>query len=47
MKPELISRYENLRAVKNYAKSILPVGEGDGTPLQYSCIENPMDGGAC
>ena len=23
-----------------------PVGEGNGTPLQYSCLENPMDGGA-
>ena len=22
------------------------VGEGDDTPLQYSCLENPMDGGA-
>ena len=22
------------------------VGEGTGTPLQYSCLENPMDGGA-
>ena len=21
-------------------------GEGSGTPLQYSCLENPMDGGA-
>ena len=21
-------------------------GESDGTPLQYSCLENPMDGGA-
>ena len=21
------------------------IGEGDGTPLQYSCLENPMDGG--
>ena len=21
-------------------------GEGDGTPLQYSCLENLMDGGA-
>ena len=21
-------------------------GEGGGTPLQYSCLENPMDGGA-
>ena len=21
-------------------------GEGNGNPLQYSCLENPMDGGA-
>ena len=21
--------------------------EGNGNPLQYSCLENPMDGGAC
>ena len=21
-------------------------GEGNGTPLQYSCLESPMDGGA-
>ena len=21
-------------------------GEGNGTPLQYPCLENPMDGGA-
>ena len=25
---------------------MLSVGEGDGTPLQYSCLESPMDGGA-
>ena len=24
-----------------------PSGEGNGNPLQYSCLENPMDGGAC
>ena len=23
-----------------------PTGEGNGTPLQYSRLENPMDGGA-
>ena len=23
-----------------------PPGEGKGNPLQYSCLENPMDGGA-
>ena len=22
------------------------IGEGSGTPLQYSCMENPMYGGA-
>ena len=22
------------------------ISEGNGTPLQYSCLENPMDGGA-
>ena len=22
------------------------LGEGNGTPLQYSCLENPMDEGA-
>ena len=22
------------------------IGEGNGTPLQYYCLENPMDGGA-
>ena len=22
------------------------LGQGNGTPLQYSCLENPMDGGA-
>ena len=27
-------------------KSRGPFGEGNGTALQYSCLENPMDGGA-
>ena len=22
------------------------LGEGNGIPLEYSCLENPMDGGA-
>ena len=25
---------------------MLSGGEGNGNPLQYSCLENPMDGGA-
>ena len=24
-----------------------PPREGNGNPLQYYCLENPMDGGAC
>ena len=27
------------------SKSVI-FGEGNGTPLQYSCLKNPMDGGA-
>ena len=23
------------------------LGEGNGNPLQYSCLENPMDAGTC
>ena len=26
--------------------SMLLNGEGNGNPLQYSCLEDPMDGGA-
>ena len=25
----------------------LPIGEGNGTPLQCSRLENPRDGGVC
>ena len=27
--------------------SLLCIGEGNGNPLQCSCLENPRDGGAC
>ena len=27
--------------------SRLVIGEGNGTPFQYYCLENPMDGEAC
>ena len=30
----------------NIYENTVKVGEGNGTPLQYSCMENPMDGGA-
>ena len=29
-----------------YCNIVLFSREGSGTPLQYSCLENPMDGGA-
>ena len=30
----------------NWHIVLCKLGEGNGTPLQYSCLENPMDGGA-
>ena len=36
--------WSNLAAAA--AAAAFPHGEGNGTPLQYSCLENPMDGGA-
>ena len=42
---------ENVAIFQNYVLclkgSLSPLdGKGNGTPLQYSCLENPMDGGA-
>ena len=34
------------RSFKILNLAMLLMGEGDGTPLQYSRLENPMDGGA-
>ena len=31
---------------KLFYQSLNCSGEGNGSPLQYSCLENPMDGGA-
>ena len=36
---------ENIMIKANYRPVLLVAGEGNGTPLQYSCLENPMDGG--
>ena len=30
----------------NFHFSLLCITEGNGNPLQYSCLENPRDGGA-
>ena len=36
----LLEKMWNLKSYKHRGE------EGNGTPLQYSCLENPMDGGA-
>ena len=35
-----------LSPFKPLQRAHLLKGEGNGTPLQYSCLENPMDKGA-
>ena len=35
---------EDLSSIPGSARS---PGEGNGNRLQYSCLENPMDGGTC
>ena len=37
---------KNVQTTAQLHSSHLLAGEGNGTPLQYSCLENPMDGGA-
>ena len=39
---------ENISKSQQHKKNSIhnKYGEGNGTPLQYSCLENPMDGGA-
>ena len=32
--------------IANLENSAVATWEGNGTPLQYPCLENPMDGGA-
>ena len=37
---------QTMQKYKDYKRLFSSVREGDGTPLQYSCLENPMDRGA-
>ena len=39
-------RLQSMGSRKSWTQLSVHVGEGNGTPLQYSCLENPMDGGA-
>ena len=36
----------NYKAGAVWRQILGQIGEGSGTPLQYPCLENPMDGGA-
>ena len=40
------SRLQSFPASGSFPMTQLLTGEGNGNPLQYSCLENPMDGGA-
>ena len=45
LKEKLLNEIQNsFMILKNSSRN--RKGEGNGTPLQYSCLENPMDGGA-
>ena len=37
---------EEIKKSQYIMKNAINDGEGNGTPLQYSCLENPMGGGA-
>ena len=39
-------RHHNLKVSVLLCSVSFVFGEGNGIPLQYSCLENPMDGGA-
>ena len=41
-----VSQYWFRFSVWIHATVLSKTGEGNGNPLQYSCLENPMDGGA-
>ena len=44
--PLLYTLYYEMDSRAYLANARGGAGEGNGTPLQYSCLENPMDGGA-
>ena len=44
--PGRLPSMESLGVGHNRVTSLSCIGEGNGNPLQYSCLENPSDGGA-
>ena len=43
-----IDKEENIKEKRDliFSMRLDRIREGNGNPLQYSCLENPMDGGA-
>ena len=49
----IVNKFKDFKPLKNSHLLLYVIieliytgsGEGNGTPLQYSCLENPMDGG--
>ena len=44
--PGRLQSMGSLRVRHNWVTSLSRIGEGNGNPLQCSCLENPRDGGA-
>ena len=44
--PGRLQSMGSLRVGHDWATSLSRIGEGNGNPLQCSCLENPRDGGA-
>ena len=44
--PGRLQSMGSLRVGHDWATSLSRIGEGNGNPLQYSCLENPRDEGA-
>ena len=44
--PGRLQSMGSLRVRYDWASSLSRIGEGNGNPLQRSCLENPRDGGA-
>ena len=46
MRKEFYSPLNSIKSDPNNMSIARHIREGNGNPLQYSCLENPMDGGA-
>ena len=44
--PDRLQSYQDCTERLHFHFSLSCIGEGNGNPLQCSCLENPRDGGA-